>query len=53
MIDYAREVAPQRGYVIHEALFGDVGLMVLDSFLPMCGKEDSFSRVAPGTTVEV
>jgi len=27
--------------------------MVLDSFLPMCGKEDSFSRVAPGTTVEV
>ena len=26
MIDYAREVAPQRGYVIHDALFGDVGL---------------------------
>jgi hypothetical protein len=54
MIDYAREVAPQRGYVIHEALFGDVGLMVLDNFLPMCGKdEDAFSRVDVGTTVEV
>ena len=32
----------------------DVGLVVLDSFLPMCGKdEDAFSRVDVGTTVEV
>ena len=54
MIDYAREVAPERGYVIHEALFGDVGLMVLDNFLPMCGKdEDAFRRVDVGTTVEI
>ena len=53
MIDYAREVAPQRGYVIHEALFGDIGLMVLDNFLPLCGKEDTFSRIDVGTTVEV
>ena len=54
MIDYAREVAPERGYVIHEALFGDIGLMVLKNFLPMCGKdEDTFRVVEPGTTVDV
>jgi hypothetical protein len=54
MIDYAREVSPQRGYVIHEALFSDIGLMVLDGFLPLCGKnEDDFRRVDVGTTIEV
>ncbi len=54
MIDYAREVAPERGYVIHEALFGDTGLMVLQNFLPMCGKdEDTFRIIEPGSTVNV
>jgi L-ascorbate metabolism protein UlaG (beta-lactamase superfamily) len=54
MIDYAREVSPQRGYVIHEALFGDTGLTVLESFLPLCGKnEDDFSRIDVGATIEV
>ena len=33
MIDYARAVAPQRGYAIHDALLSDIGLMVLDNFL--------------------
>ena len=55
MIDYARAVAPERGgYVIHEALFGDIGLMVLDNFLGMCAKdENAFTRVSPGRTVEL
>ena len=54
MIDYAREVAPERGYVIHEALFGDTGLMVLRNFLPMCGKdEDTFQVIEPGTTIDL
>lgn len=54
MIDYAREVAPERGYAIHEALYGDIGLMVLGNFLKMCAKdEDTFTRVDPDTTVDV
>jgi L-ascorbate metabolism protein UlaG (beta-lactamase superfamily) len=54
MIDYARAVAPERGYAIHDALYSDIGLMVLGNFLKMCGKdEDSFTWVAPGTTVDV
>jgi L-ascorbate metabolism protein UlaG (beta-lactamase superfamily) len=54
MIDYAREVAPARGYVIHEALFGDTGLMVLKNYLPMCGKdEDTFRVVEVGASVDL
>ncbi len=53
MIDYAREVGPERGYVIHEALFGDTGLMVLDNFLPMCGKDDTFRRVDVGAVIDL
>jgi L-ascorbate metabolism protein UlaG (beta-lactamase superfamily) len=54
MIDYARAVSPQRGYVIHEALFSDTGLMVLENFLPLCGKnEDDFSRIDVGAMIEV
>ena len=54
MIDYAREVAPERGgLVIHEALFGETGLMVLDNFLPMCGKDGAFTRVDVGAVVEL
>jgi L-ascorbate metabolism protein UlaG (beta-lactamase superfamily) len=54
MIDYAREVAPERGYAIHDGLYSDIGLMVLGNFLQMCGKdEDSFTRVAPGSTVDL
>src|SRR5579863_3408687 len=33
MIDYAREVAPRRGFVIHEALLSETGLAVLEAFL--------------------
>ncbi|HWG60330.1 MAG TPA: MBL fold metallo-hydrolase [Streptosporangiaceae bacterium] len=51
MVDYARDVAPRRGYAIHDALWSDTGLMVLDNFLKMSG--DSFVRVPPGTTVEL
>ncbi len=54
MIDYAREVAPERGYAIHEKLFSETGLMVLGNFLAMCGEdEDAFQLLAPGQAVEV
>ena len=54
MIDYAREVAPQRGYVIHDALFGDVGPHGAGQ-LPAHVRQgrDAFSRVDVGTTVEL
>ena len=53
MIDYAREVGPERGYVIHDALFNEIGLMVLDNFLPMCGKDDTFTRVDVGAVIDL
>jgi L-ascorbate metabolism protein UlaG (beta-lactamase superfamily) len=54
MIDYARAVGPERGYVIHEGLFNEIGLAVLDNFLPMCGKDDTaFSRVDVGTVIDL
>ena len=54
MIDYARAVSPERGYVIHEALFNEIGLMVLDNFLPMCGKDEgTFRRVDVGAVIDV
>jgi L-ascorbate metabolism protein UlaG (beta-lactamase superfamily) len=51
MIDYARAVAPQRGYAIHDALLSDIGLMVLDNFLPMTG--GNFSQVKPGSSIDL
>ena len=54
MIDYAREVSPDHGYVIHDALFNETGLMVLDNFLPMCGKDEgTFRRVDVGAVIDV
>ena len=51
MVDYARAVAPQRGYAIHDALLSDIGLMVLDNFLPMTG--GNFSQVKRGSSVDL
>ena len=51
MIDYARAVAPQRGFAIHDALLSDIGLMVLDNFLPMTN--GNFSQLKPGSSVDL
>ena len=51
MVDYAREVAPQRGYAIHDALLSDIGLMVLDNFLPMTN--GNFSQLKPGSSIDL
>jgi L-ascorbate metabolism protein UlaG (beta-lactamase superfamily) len=55
MIDYGREVNPGRGFAIHDALFGDVGLAVLDNFMPMASGPagGTFTRIPAGTTVEL
>ena len=55
MIDYARAVDPQRGYVIHDGLLNDTGLMVLSNWLGLASGPagGTFTRVAPGTTAEL
>jgi L-ascorbate metabolism protein UlaG (beta-lactamase superfamily) len=55
MIDYGREVNPDRGYAIHDALLSDIGLAVLENFMPMASGPAgaTFTRVAPGTTVDL
>ena len=51
MIDYARTVAPRRGYTIHDALFSDTGLTVLGAFLGMAG--DQFAQLENGASVDL
>jgi L-ascorbate metabolism protein UlaG (beta-lactamase superfamily) len=51
MIDYARTVAPRRGYTIHDALFSDTGLTVLGAFLGMAG--DQFVQLENGGSVDL
>lgn len=55
MIDYARTVAPRRGYTIHDALFSEIGLMVLGNFLPMASSAGGaeFAQLTIGASVDL
>lgn len=55
MIDYGRTVAAPRGYTIHDALFGDIGLMVLGNWLGLAAPPGSapFTRLAPGESADL
>ena len=55
MIDYARQVAPRRGYAIHDALLSDIGHMVLDNFLPMSSGSSGaqYAQLSIGQTVDL
>jgi L-ascorbate metabolism protein UlaG (beta-lactamase superfamily) len=55
MIDYARAVAPRRGFIIHEALLSEIGLSVLGNFLSFAGgpHDAAYTRLEPGTSVEL
>jgi hypothetical protein len=55
MIDYARAVAPRRGFIIHEALLSETGLAVLDMFVGLAaGPHDAkYTRLEPGTSVDL
>ncbi|MGH3319364.1 MAG: MBL fold metallo-hydrolase [Streptosporangiaceae bacterium] len=55
MIDYAREVAPRRGYAVHDGLLNANGLAVLDRWLGAAADPlaTTFARVEPGTSVEL
>jgi L-ascorbate metabolism protein UlaG (beta-lactamase superfamily) len=53
--DYAREVAPERGYAIHDAILSPQGIGLISMLLGIVSKAGTgeFSRLEPGTTVEL
>ncbi|MEO3808501.1 MBL fold metallo-hydrolase [Sphaerisporangium sp. B11E5] len=52
-VDYLREVAPQRAYSIHDGLYNDIGLSLVDGLLERRGKDQNadFRRLKPGESV--
>lgn len=54
-IDYAREVAPERGYAIHDGLLNSNGTGLVGRLLRLAspGQPDAFTVLEPGTAVEV
>jgi len=55
MTDYARAVAPHRGFVIHEALLNETGLGVLEMFFGLAAGPNgaTFTRLEPGTSLDL
>jgi L-ascorbate metabolism protein UlaG (beta-lactamase superfamily) len=55
MIDYARVVAPQRAYAIHDGLLNATGLGLMERMLEVAAGPlgAHFARLEPGTTVEL
>jgi L-ascorbate metabolism protein UlaG (beta-lactamase superfamily) len=56
MIDYAREVAPARGYAIHDGLLNDRGLGLMGNLMQLlagAGGRGSFARLEPGDSVDL
>jgi L-ascorbate metabolism protein UlaG (beta-lactamase superfamily) len=55
MIDYARAVAPERGYAIHDGLLNSNGLNLMGNLLKMAAQPGgiSLARLEPGTGVDL
>jgi L-ascorbate metabolism protein UlaG (beta-lactamase superfamily) len=55
MIDYARAVAPRRGYAIHDALLSPIGLRVTESMFGLAAGAGgaSFTRLEPGASADI
>ena len=55
MIDYARAVAPRRGFYIHDALLSEIGLNVLGMFDGLAAGQNgaTYARLEPGTSVDL
>jgi L-ascorbate metabolism protein UlaG (beta-lactamase superfamily) len=55
MIDYAREVAPQRAYAIHDAILNDNGLGVMQRMMQVAAQPSGapFARLDPGSSVDL
>lgn len=54
-VDYFREVRPRQGYAIHDGMLSELGLMVLNSWLPEAAAPTGapFTRLPPGGTVDL
>ena len=55
MIDYAREVAPQRAYAIHDAILNANGIDLMQQMMQVAAQPSaaSSSRLEPGTAIEL
>ena len=55
MIDYFREVAPARGYAIHDALLNDIGLGLMTRMMSVAAAPSGapVARLEPGTSLEL
>jgi L-ascorbate metabolism protein UlaG (beta-lactamase superfamily) len=55
MIDYVREVRPRQGFAIHDALYSDVALALVASWLNLAGDPvgAKMTRLDPGTSVDL
>jgi hypothetical protein len=55
MIDYARAVAPERCYAIHDELLNANGIGLVGNLAKLIARSDggSYERLEPGTTVEI
>ncbi len=55
MIDYFREVAPARGYAIHDAILNDNGLGVMTRMMSLAAAPSGapVARLEPGTSLEL
>ena len=55
MIDYAREVAPQRAYAIHDGLLNANGLGLMERMLQVAAEPlgADLARLEPGTMAEL
>jgi L-ascorbate metabolism protein UlaG (beta-lactamase superfamily) len=55
MVDYLLEVAPQRAYSIHDGLYNDIGLSLVDGILTRRGQEQGgdFRRLKVGESVDL
>ncbi|MET9018688.1 MBL fold metallo-hydrolase [Actinopolymorpha sp. NPDC004070] len=55
LIDYARAVAPERAYAIHDAMVNEKGAMVVDNWLGVAARplDATFTRLQPGTGVDL
>jgi len=55
MIDYFREVAPARGYAIHDAILNDNGLALLTRMMSVAAAPTGVpvARLDPGTSLDL
>jgi L-ascorbate metabolism protein UlaG (beta-lactamase superfamily) len=55
MIDYAREVAPQQAYAIHDAILNENGIGLMERMMQVAAQPTGrpFARLEPGSTVDL